>query len=206
MEIELKYRLENEAAAEQIFQDSVVAAMKDEATEQCIDMQAVYLDTEDGRLQEAGIAFRIRKEGNAMMGTLKSRGKAENGMHKRQELNVPVYDPKQFQTPDIEIFRQCSEYDRLKTIIADRTLRPLMDVSFVRHQVRIDTGKCICELSYDKGEIRCGEKRTPISEVEIEFFSGDEEDMVRFGTDLAEKYGLKEENVSKFKRGLDLMK
>ena len=49
------------------------------------------------------------------------------------------------------------------------------------------------------------EKVAPISEMEIELYSGEEEDMKALGDDVAEKYGLIAENTSKFKRGLDLM-
>ena len=80
-----------------------------------------------------------------------------------------------------------------------------MEVDSVRHQVRIDTGKSISELSVDKGEVRVGEKSAPILELEIELFSGEEADMIALGNSLAEKYGLEASNISKFKRGLDLM-
>ncbi|MBR1990141.1 MAG: inorganic triphosphatase, partial [Firmicutes bacterium] len=73
------------------------------------------------------------------------------------------------------------------------------------HQVRIDTGKSISELSVDKGEVRAGEKSAPILELEIELFSGEEADMAVIGETLAEKYGLQASNISKFKRGLDLI-
>ena len=57
----------------------------------------------------------------------------------------------------------------------------------------------------DLGQIVCNGKVAPISEMEIELYSGEEEDMKALGDDVAEKYGLIAENTSKFKRGLDLM-
>ena len=205
MEIELKYRMEDESVMEAIFQDPYIEMIKDKQTEESIDMYAVYFDTADRRLLQEGIAFRIRREGCSLQATLKWNGSSEDGMHKREELNVTVDDPEKLHAPDIEIFGQSDMGDALFDIVGDQPLVPLMEVDSVRHQVRIDTGKSISELSVDKGEVRVGEKSAPILELEIELFSGDEADMMSLGDGLAEKYGLKASNISKFKRGLDLM-
>ena len=81
----------------------------------------------------------------------------------------------------------------------------MMDIYFKRRQMRLDTGKSISELSVDQGQIVCNGKVAPISELEIELYSGEEDDMKALGDDMADKYGLIAENTSKFKRGLDLM-
>ena len=205
MEIELKYRMEDESVMDAVFQDPYIEMIKDKQTEETIDMYAVYFDTEDRRLLAEGIAFRIRREGCGLQATLKWNGSSEDGMHKREELNVTVDDPEKLHAPDIDIFSQSDMGDALLEIVGEKTLVPLMEVDSVRHQVRIDTGKSISELSVDKGEVRVGEKSAPILELEIELFSGEEADMIALGDGLAEKYGLTASNISKFKRGLDLM-
>lgn len=205
MEIELKYSIENEAVMEAVFQDPYIEMIKDKQTEENINMYAVYFDTADRRLLKEGIAFRIRREGCSLQATLKWNGSEEDGMHKREELNITVDDPEKLHEPDIDIFSQSDMGDALLDIVGAEPLIPLMEVDSVRHQVRIDTGKSISELSVDKGEVRVGEKTAPILELEIELFSGEEDDMIALGDGLAEKYGLKASNISKFKRGLDLM-
>lgn len=205
MEIELKYTIEDEDTAKAIFQDPYIEMIKDKQTEEDIDMHAVYFDTEDRRLYREGIAFRVRKEGEILQATLKWNGSSEDGMHKREEINVPVDDESKLHTPDVEIFEQSDMCDVLKDIVGARTLLPMMETDILRRQVRIDTGKSISELSIDKGEVKCCGKSAPILELEIELFSGDEEDMKALGEELATKFGLKAENTSKFKRGLDLM-
>ena len=205
MEIELKYSIENEAVMEAVFQDPYIEMIKDKQTEENINMYAVYFDTADRRLLKEGIAFRIRREGCSLQATLKWNGSEEDGMHKREELNIAVDDPEKLHEPDIDIFSQSDMGDALLDIVGAEPLIPLMEVDSVRHQVRIDTGKSISELSVDKGEVRVGEKTAPILELEIELFSGEEDDMIALGDGLAEKYGLKASNISKFKRGLDLM-
>ncbi|MBR4020486.1 MAG: CYTH domain-containing protein, partial [Firmicutes bacterium] len=173
--------------------------------EETIAMYAVYFDTEDRRLLKEGIAFRIRREGCSLQATLKWNGSSEDGMHKREELNVAVDNPEKLHAPDIDIFAQSDMGEALLDIVGAEPLVPLMEVDSVRHQVRIDTGKSISELSVDRGEVRAGEKSAPILELEIELFSGEEADMAVIGETLAEKYGLQASNISKFKRGLDLI-
>ena len=205
MEIELKYRMEDVSVMDAIFQDPYIEMIKDKQTEESIEMFAVYFDTEDRRLHDAGIAFRIRKEGDVIIATLKWKDSSEGGMHRREELNVPIVDEAMLHTPDIRIFEQSVIYQMMEDIVGERTMVPLMEVHSLRHQVRIDTGLPICELSVDKGEVRVGEKAAPILEMEIELFSGEEADMIALGEGLAEKYGLEASNISKYKRGLDLM-
>jgi len=203
MEIELKYLIDGGEKAEMIFADKTVISMIDK-DEETMNMDAVYFDTADMSLTEQGIAFRIRKEGSSYIGTLKWNGSSENGMHKRQEINVPVSDDAAG-TPDLNIFSQSEMSDVLEAIVGTREMRPIMEMDFVRRKARLDTGRSICEMSVDMGEVRAGGKKIPISELEIELFSGNEEDIIKIGEELSEKYGLKPENKSKFQRGYELI-
>lgn len=205
MEIELKYLINNDEIMEQIFQDPYLSKIKDKNSEEEIEMHAVYFDTEDRRLYREGIAFRVRKEGSKLVATLKWNGSSEEGMHKREEINVPVDDEEKLKTPDIHIFDQSEMCEVLSKVVGPRTLIPLMDIYFKRRQMRLDTGKSICELSVDKGQIVCNGKTAPILEMEIELYSGEENDMKMLGDEVADKYKLTAENTSKFKRGLKLM-
>ena len=83
MEIELKYRIEDETVIDTIFQDPYIEMIKDKQTEETIKMYAIYFDTEDRRLLKEGIAFRIRREGCSLQATLKWNGSSEEGMHRR---------------------------------------------------------------------------------------------------------------------------
>lgn len=206
MEIELKYQIHDESDIERIFQDPYLMKIKDHKTDEEIEMHAVYFDTEDRRLYREGIAFRVRKEGLKLVATLKWNGSSEDGMHKREEINVPVSDEEKLHTPDIKIFDQSEMCEVLEKVVGSRTLLPVMDIFFKRRQMRLDTGKSICELSVDRGEIVAGGRTAPISELEIELYSGEESDMKALGDTVAEKYQLCAEDASKYKRGLDLMK
>jgi len=84
-------------------------------------------------------------------------------------------------------------------------LMPVMEMEFVRKQMHVDTGKSISVVSCDEGEIRTAVGSAPISEVEVELYSGDQEDMIALGRELAAKYNLQAGNKSKFQRGLELL-
>ena len=204
MEIELKYTIADRALIEEIFNDDQVRRYKDENTEVLIPMNAVFYDTPDYKLQRAGFAFRIRREGDENVATLKWGGTTSEGMHKRQELNITL-DDEEARHPAISIFGQDEVGGELERLIGDEPLEALMEIQYLRRQVRLDTGKSISELSADEGFVRANGGETPICEMEIELYSGDEEDMRALGDEIASKYDLKLENTSKFKRGLSLL-
>lgn len=47
--------------------------------------------------------------------------------------------------------------------------------------------------------------QAPVAELEIELFSGDQDDMIALGRELAAKYNLTPGNKSKFQVGLELI-
>jgi len=204
MEIELKYHLPDAETEEKLFSDPYVTEIADSGSESRIDMLAVYFDTEDRRLGREGITFRVRREGTRLVGTLKWNGSSEDGMHVREEINVPVRDPEKLNEPDPGIFHQSEMSDTLKRIIGKRQLKKQIEIEFVRRKIRLDSGRVICELSVDRGTVRSASGEAPISEVEIELYSGSREEMEKIGSELAAKYGLTPENRSKFRQGIDL--
>lgn len=204
MEIEFKFHIESSEQAESILMDPEVLALKDENSDEEIDFHAIYFDTLDRRLGREGITFRTRREGEKYVATLKWNGSGENGLHVREEINIPMMDVEKFKCPDVNLFEQSHMCQVLKEVIGKRELFKRVEVEALRKQIRIDTGKSICEISYDNGFVINGENRAPISEMEIELYSGSKEDMEDFADKIVKKYGLLPENRSKFRQGLEL--
>ena len=90
MEVELKFLIEDKLAQERILKDRHLAEIKDEGSEEEIELKATYLDTEDMDLCKRKMAFRVRLENGSPIATLKWGGEATDGLHVRGELNVPV--------------------------------------------------------------------------------------------------------------------
>ena len=80
-----------------------------------------------------------------------------------------------------------------------------METDVSRRHMRVDTGNGIHEISIDIGRLTADGRSSPILEIEIEQFQGEEEDLLRTGAVLEEKYGLTPEHRSKFARGLTLL-
>ena len=206
MEIEFKFHIPGPEVAEKIFQDPEIIAITDQNSEETIELHAIYFDTEDRRLSREGITFRTRKEGPNYVATVKWNGSSENGLYEREEINVPLPDDSTFHIPDYSVFSQSPMCETLQNVIGVRELKKRVEVKVLRRQIRIDTGNAICEISYDHGKVFNEDCEGPISEMEVELYTGSREEMEAFGEMLSEKFGLNPEPRSKFKQGLDLKK
>jgi inorganic triphosphatase YgiF len=206
MEIELKYNVESKEQMNLLMEDAFLRSMEEKDSRASIFMKAAYFDTADFILAENRIAFRIRKEGDKVMGTLKWRDKnvGVSGLYMREEINVPVKDEACFLSPDPSIFKESSEGSDLLEVLSGAPLNCIFETHFFRRKFRIDSGETICEVSLDEGEIIADKGRAPISELEIELFSGKQEGLMRIGEEIVRRYGLKPEPLSKYARGMNL--
>lgn len=205
MEVELKYRIKEKDDISRILQDDYIKSVIEKDSYEEIPMRAIYFDTEDKKLLKEKIAFRVRKEDNKNIATLKWGGSASIGLHVREEINVPIIEEEFLENPKLKIFEGSNIEDILKVVGENEKLKPLLVMNFIRKQVRIDTGRVICELSIDDGNIISGNKETDILELEIELYSGSEEDLIAIGNNLKSHYSIIEEDKSKFQRGLELI-
>ena len=204
MEIELKYLLRDNLAKDRILNDNHLLEIKDPSCDETIQMKAVYFDTEEGNLRRLQIALRVRFENEKVVVTLKWKGSARDGLHVRGELNVPS-DIGYLENPTVDIFKGSEIYDELLADFSDKKLLPVMEMDYVRKAVQVDTGKSISVVSIDEGTIHTQKGDDEILEVEVELYSGDREDMVALGGELAAKYNLETSDKSKYQRGLELL-
>lgn len=201
MEVELKYAIKDKETADAVWEDGDLKRLEEPETRETVQMNAVYFDTVDRDLSTNDMAYRIRREGDRLIASLKWGGGSEGALHKREEINVPVKTV----SPNPVVFETCDIGPDLMKIISGKELLPVLEMNVERRRFRVDTGDSLLEVSVDVGQIVAGDKTEPICEVEVELFSGSEEDMMKVGQDLAEKYGLVSEKRSKFYRGLLLL-
>lgn len=204
MEIELKFLVEEELTRERILQDDHLRKLAGEEALEVIPMKAVYYDTEEKDLLKKMYAFRVRYEDVRPVATMKWGGGVEEGLHQRGELNVTVNEVFA-ECPNVDIFKGSEIYEEIAEAVGEKPLIPVMEMEFVRKQMHVDTGKSISVVSFDEGEIRTAGGTAPISEVEVELYSGDQDDMIALGKELAAKYNLTPGNKSKYQRGLELL-
>lgn len=204
MEIELKYLLRDDLAKDRILNDKHLLEIKNPVCDETVQMRAIYLDTEEGDLRGLQIALRARFENERVVVTLKWKESAQDGLHVRGELNVPA-GSEYLDNPTVDIFKGSEIYDELLAAVSDKKLIPVMEMDYVRKAIQVDTGKSISVVSLDEGTIHTSKGDAEILEVEVELYSGDQEDMVALGGELAAKYNLQTSDKSKYQRGLELL-
>lgn len=201
MEIELKYRIPDQQTAERIWENELFADMEEEDSREELNLHALYFDTEDLDLAASRIAYRIRKEGEHYIATVKWKGKSEEGLHSREELSCHVPD----ENPDLELFCESEIGDELKEVIDGKELKTIMEIGIQRCRYRIDTGEAILEVSVDSGSVEAGGGSEPILEAEIELFTGDTGELLRIGRKMQKQYDLVPEDTTKYAKGIELI-
>ena len=88
METEFKYKLESSDVFDSIVNSDELSDYLNKDAVETIDMHAVYFDTEDNDLRDAGIAYRIRYENDRITATIKWDINVEEGLHVREEFNL----------------------------------------------------------------------------------------------------------------------
>ena len=166
-------------------------------------LEARYFDTEQGLLNKMGYAFRVRKEKDGLIATLKGRGKVENGLHSRVEWNVPVDST----WPDIMVFKNEPGFEQeLIDMITPFRLHNIMDTMFTREKMLVRLNDSLIEVAIDCGFVRANNHNAPIKEVELELIEGSVEVIKELGDILLSKFPVELSGKSKFARGLEISK
>ncbi|MCF0144493.1 MAG: CYTH domain-containing protein [Firmicutes bacterium] len=201
MEIELKYNIPDAATADEIWDNELFKDYEEDGSREETFLAAKYFDTEDYDLSRNEIAYRVRKEGEHTVAALKWKGHSEDGLHVREEINVPVHS----EEPDPSVFKESKIGSQVMEFVGDSRLHSILETLVNRRNLRIDTGEGIFEMSVDEGSIVTEYGEVPIREVELELYSGDTEELIKVGSLLRDKYNLTEEDESKYSRGMKLI-
>ena len=195
-EIEWKLQVTNEDFWPQIA--DFILALPNRIERQNITMAAHYFDTKERQLNKNKIAYRIRKENETLVATLKAGGSSTGGLHKRLEANVLV----ESSLPDLSVFSSVEEVKPVVDFLKAVPLYEIVVTDFVREAVVLTYKKSRIEIAMDKGAIRANGKSERIAEVELELKDGSEEDLALLGTELCNRFPLRPESRSKYYRGL----
>ncbi len=187
-EFELKYAAENPSVLEDICTFLHRNVRK-------IPMKSTYYDTPDNALSARKWTLRLRKEGELSVVTMKTAGDGKTrGEWEYEAENL---------TNAAEKLVGLGAPQELSGLLQDG-VRPVCGAEFLRKAVDVDLDGTLVEVALDSGRLFRGEKECPICEVEVELKSGNAEKAVEFAENLAEKFGLRVENKSKFVRAVTL--
>jgi inorganic triphosphatase YgiF len=157
-----------------------------------------YYDTPDGALARARTAVRVRRHGERWLQTVKAEG---DDRFERFEWERAIAGP----SPE----RDALPPDTTPHgALAQRTFgqwRALFETDFERVARRLEPAPgLVIEIARDLGELRCGERREPIREVELECLEGSRETFFTWALEWARSEGACLLWPSKHERGLRL--
>lgn len=186
IEFELKYAAE----------ESAFAGLKLESDHWIsYQMATTYYDTPDARLGKRHWTLRRRFENGVSVCTLKTPA----GGQGRNEFELECHDIN-------EAIPQLCEMGAPLELLA-LTIEGVEEVCaarFDRLAGKVTLEGADVELALDKGVLIGGGRELPFVEVEVELKSGDPDAAVAYANALAEKYSLRPEPRSKYKRALIL--
>lgn len=160
---------------------------------------SIYYDTRSRHLERAGVALRLRAQGERWTQTLKAAGSATAAMHERSEFEWPVAGPR------LELSRLATTpLAKLFSDIDADALQPVITTRFNRTAFLIARGELRAEVAIDHGEIEVGARRAPINELEIELRAGPIAALYDVAMVCASELPLRPEIASKAERGFAL--
>ncbi|WP_372877235.1 inorganic triphosphatase, partial [Pseudomonas sp.] len=162
-----------------------------------------YFDTPARDLAQAKVALRIRRDGDAFIQTLKSRGQSVAGLSERNEfdwyLDQAELDPSKLDD---------SCWPAALADLDKSLLQPIFSTDFVRQRADIAWGrgkaKVVIEAALDLGKVIAGEGEEEICELELELRQGEPAALLELAAELAADLPLMPCDISKAERGYRL--
>lgn len=164
-----------------------------------------YLDSDGLDLHENDLSLRVRTEGKKVLQTLKSGGKDSAGVSERGEWEMQVAGP----DPDIALLRHADGVPSkaaalLKNLDRKGALHELFVTDVKRTTWTLQLGESQVEMALDQGEVRCGDARLPVSELEFELQSGSKDALFEVAREVAANAPVLPAERSKGTRGYAL--
>lgn len=177
--------------------------LRGSAAAQTVVLAATYYDTPELHLWRNRIALRVRREGRLWVQAVKGSGTVESGVHTRLEFETALRDG----NPDISALPR-NEITRIFRSPKIRSaLLPVLTTN-IRRNVRLLTPApdVLIEVAIDRGEIRSGNRREAVCELELELKRGPVTALFDLALKLAAEQPLSLEHHSKAGRGYALFR
>jgi triphosphatase len=179
----------------------VLLAMPTARSQVQSDLTSTYYDTPDLALHRKQLTLRVRKQGRRYVQTVKAGDFAWSDLLARREWEDCIANKR----PELDAPKTGK---RLPNSIHKQDLRPIFTTSITRTLIEIEPHPCTqIEAAIDEGEIRTadGSRVEPISEIELELWSGDRAALFDVALRLLEAAPIRIETRSKAERGYRLL-
>jgi CHAD domain-containing protein len=204
VEIELKYRLREEAAGDRYLAAEELAGFVPITPVRSTQLEDRYIDTADGALARAGFACRLRQTAKGTTVSVKSTSRRPDGsgIHRREELEGPAdrtSGPRDWPPSDARslILEQCG----------DAPLVELVTIRQLRRKRHLQAGDTVVELSLDEVDAVARSRVVErFVELEVELVQGDESQLTGMDALLAEDPKLFASTGSKLESAMAAIK
>jgi CHAD domain-containing protein len=200
VEIELKYRLREEAAGDRYLVAEELAGFVPITPVRSTQLEDRYIDTADGALARAGFACRLRQTAKSTTVSVKSTSRRPDasGLHRREELEGPAdrtSGPRDWPPSDARslILEQAG----------DAPLVELVTIRQLRRKRHLQSGDTVVELSLDEVDAVARSRVVErFVELEVELVQGNESQLSGMDELLADDPGLVASTGSKLESAL----
>src|SRR3990167_8253489 len=162
-----------------------------------------YFDTPERYLAMAKVALRLRRDGDQVIQTLKTRGQSVAGLSERNEWDWNLAKAKL----DLKKLDD-SCWPAALAELDKKQLVPIFSTDFVRQRADIAWGrgkaKVFIEAALDLGKVIAGEGEEEICELELELRQGEPAALLELAAELAADLPLMPCDISKAERGYRL--
>jgi inorganic triphosphatase YgiF len=200
-ETEIKLRVSRETLA--ALRDHPLLKKRNKSGWERLELFNQYFDTPERDLANAKVALRLRRDGDAIIQTLKTRGQSVAGLSERNEYNWDLLKAKlDLKKLDGECWpEELAELDK-------KTIKPAFTTDFVRERAEIAWGrgkaKVVIEAALDLGRVIAGKQEEEICELELELREGEPAALLELAAELAATLPLMPCDISKAERGYRL--
>lgn len=160
-----------------------------------------YFDSADRQLLKRGVALRLRYKAGQWLQTVKTAGQVENGLHQRQEWEMPLDSG----DLDLQLLRQTALAPLIDDTAFWQDVQPIFTTDFVRLSWQFNWRKATVEMAYDRGSVSAGHLQVAIHEVELELLDGDVTVLDGIADMLSEQLPLVRHDQSKAALGYALL-
>jgi triphosphatase len=162
--------------------------------------KTVYFDTPEHDLHAAGISLRLRRQDGGWQQTVKVDHHVEDGISNPIELQTFVEEER----PNIRKISDKKVRRAVQEALAGTSLRPVFETVVQRTTRNIKVQDSEMELAIDDGEVRAGDDRQDLREVELELKTGSSEGLLVAAEKLFAGHELKLSKQNKAERGYRL--
>ncbi|HEX6868676.1 MAG TPA: CHAD domain-containing protein, partial [Candidatus Limnocylindrales bacterium] len=204
MEVELKYRVVDLAAAERYLVAEEIGSFSGSAAARASQFEDRYVDTGDGAVARAGYAVRIRQTGRGTVVSVKSLARSEGagGSMRREELEGPAdrtVGPLEWPASDARSL--------VLELVGDAPLVELVTIRQLRRKRIVKDGDTRVELSLDEVDVVSRSRVVDrFVELEAELVKGAEERLAELGEVFAADPALAPASGSKLEAALGAVK